>query len=154
MEINIKWHHPFPLVDGDHVDLILNIEDLYDVYDGPGVYMFCRKYGLSIQPLYIGRSINVQNRIRQHLNSVRMMKGIQNARKGEKILVVGEFVPKAGQQAERAITIAEAPLIETALLENCELLNDAGTKRPTHQINFTGFKSAKNFSGSHHIVNA
>ncbi len=154
MEINIKWHHPLSLVDGSNEDLILNIEDIYNVYDGPGVYMFCRKYGLSIQPLYIGKSSNVQNRIRNHLNSVKMMKGIQNARKGEKVLIVGEFVAKTNQQPDRAISIVEASLIEHALLEGCELLNEAGTKRPTHQINFNGFKAAKNFSGTCLVVNA
>jgi hypothetical protein len=39
MEINIKWHR---------------------------VYMFCRKYGESVIPMYIGRSKNMYNRIWEH----------------------------------------------------------------------------------------
>jgi excinuclease UvrABC nuclease subunit len=40
----------------------------------PGVYMFCRQYGESVIPLYIGRSKNLYNRIWEHFETTTFMK--------------------------------------------------------------------------------
>lgn len=152
MDLEVKWHQPIPLVDGSDENLILNIENLEDIHTGSGVYMFCRRYNSSINPLYIGKSMAIKKRISQHLNSVKMMKGIQRSQNGEKVLVVGELVSKSGQRPEKSIDIIETALIEHALLEGYELLNEQGTKRPTHQITFKGYLGAKQFSSSKQVV--
>ena len=60
MAIKIQWHQPIPLKNGSAEDLIYMVdEDEIKVWDGfPGVYMFCWKYGESVIPMYIGRSMN------------------------------------------------------------------------------------------------
>lgn len=148
MDLAIKWHQPLKLIDASEDNLIFTIEALETLFDGAGVYMFCRRYDASLKPLYIGKSINIQKRIKQHLNSVKMMKGIGNAQKGEKVLVVGEFIPKRGQNLDKSISIVETALIEHAITEGYELLNELCTKWPTHQISFNGYMLAKKLSGS------
>lgn len=148
MDLEIKWHQPIPLVDGDDEDLIYTIKNLED-WDGyPAVYMFCRRYGKNIVPLYIGRTANVAARIKQHLNTTKMMRSIAKSQNGEKVLVVGELIVKTGQKIDKSLRVIENALIEHALAEGYELVNKSGTKTPVHIINYSGFKLAKDFSGA------
>jgi len=50
MDIEIQWHQPIPIHDGNAEDLIytINEDELKEWYDCPGVYMFCRQYGESM----------------------------------------------------------------------------------------------------------
>ena len=148
MNLELKWNHPINLEDGDDDDLIFSIHGI-DEWDGyPAIYMFCRIYSGSMIPLYIGRSKNVGKRIQQHLNTTKMMKAIQKSPKGEKVLVIGEFSPKPGQAVESSLKLIEKVLIEHALAEGYELINKAGTKTPVHSISYSGYKGAKDFSGT------
>jgi len=147
MNLEIKWHHPITLEDGDDENLIYSIEEIQEWEDVPAVYMFCRNYGGSLVPLYIGRSKNVGQRITQHFNTTKMMKSIQKSPKGEKVLVIGEFIPKPGQSIDTSLKVIEKTLIEHALTEGYELINKSGTKTPVHTLSFSGYKVAKDFSG-------
>ncbi|WP_339137220.1 MAG: GIY-YIG nuclease family protein [Candidatus Electrothrix sp. GW3-4] len=147
MNLEIKWHQPASLEDGDDENLIYSVDGLEEWEDLPAIYMFCRNYGGVLVPLYIGRSKNVGQRIKQHLNTTRMMKSIQKAPKGEKVLVIGEFIPKPGQSIDSSLKILEKTLIEHALTEGYELINKSGTKTPVHTISLSGYKAAKDFSG-------
>ena len=136
MDIEIQWHQPIPLQDGSTDDLIYMVDEdeLKEWYDCPGVYMFCRIYNESMIPLYIGRSKNLYNRIWEHFETTTFMKQIAKSPRGEKVLIMGEYISKPGQSSERAIAIVEKALIEHALTEGYELLNKAGTKTPTHGV--------------------
>lgn len=148
MNLEIQWNAPLSLVNGDNDNLIYSIPDINE-WDGyPGIYMFCRMYAGSIVPLYIGRSKNIGKRVKQHLNTTKMMKAIQKAPNGEKVLVAGEFISKSGQSIDSSLKLIERVLIDHALAEGYELINKAGTKNPIHTINFNGFKAAKDFTGA------
>jgi hypothetical protein len=149
MAIKIQWYQPIPLTDGSAEDLIYMVdEDEIKAWDGcPGVYMFCRQYGESVIPMYIGRSKNIYNRIWEHLETTTLMKRIENGPRGAKMLTIGEYIPQPGQSPERAIAIVERALIEHALTEGYALLNKTGTKTQTHEVRFSGFHGATNFSG-------
>ena len=148
MNIFIQWQKPMLLEDGDEENLIFTIPDIENWDDLPGVYMFCRLYNSTVIPLYIGRSKNIGQRIKQHLNTTKMMKAIQHSPKGEKVLIIGEFVKKPGQENEKSLKLAEKVLIEHALTEGFKLINIAGTNPLLHTISFSGYKGAKDFSGS------
>ena len=156
MDIDITWYPPLPLKDGSAEDLIYTVdEDEIKAWeDYPGVYMFCRKYGDSLIPMYIGRSKNIYRRIWEHLETTTLMRRIENGSTGERVLMIGGYRPLSGQSSERALAIVEKALIELALAEGCELLNKAGTKTPTHAVTFSGFRRAKQFSGSKMYVKA
>jgi hypothetical protein len=103
-----------------------------------------RKFGNSLRPLYVGKAQNLKTRIGQQLNSLNLMKGIQNSAIGNRFLVVGEFIPKPGQTTETCITLVEKALISHFLSEGNNLLNVAGTKIPTsHSV--TSKKVTRNF---------
>ena len=147
MDLEIKWHQMISLQDGSRENLIYTIPDIPDWEGVPGVYMFCRMYDGVLTPLYIGRTVNIAKRMKEHLNTTKLMKGIENSSKGEKVFVVGEFIAKSGQTAQKALLIIERTLIEHALGEGYELLNKSGTKTPVHTISFNGFAAAKLFTG-------
>ena len=117
-----------------------------DFYGISGVYIFCRKYGKSISPIYIGKSLDIGKRIKQHLNSRPLMKEIVNAMSGNKILIIGEFNSKKGQQTDKCIKIVEQALIDHALAQGHSLFNEKGTKTPIHSITYQGNLTAKNFT--------
>ena len=148
MNLEIKWHHPITLEDGDDHNLIYSSQEIEEWEGCPAIYMFCRIYGGALVPLYIGRSINVGQRIQQHFNTTKMMRAIQKSPKGEKVLVVGEFIPKSGQNIDSSLKLLEKVLIEHALSEGYELINKSGTKTPVHTISYSGNQVAKDFSGS------
>jgi hypothetical protein len=81
------------------------------------------------------------------LETTTFMKRIENGPKGAKMLIIGEYISQPGQSPEKAIAIVEKALIEHALTEGYELLNKAGTRTPTHEVRFSGFNGAKQFSG-------
>jgi predicted GIY-YIG superfamily endonuclease len=148
MDLEIKWHQPISLNDGEKENLIYILPDMSNWDEVPGVYIFGRLYGGTLTPLYIGRTKDIKKRMKQHLNTTKLMKGIENSSSGEKVLIVGEFVSKSGQSTESSLRIIERALIEHALAEGYELLNKTGTKTPTHNIQYTGYQAAKVFSGS------
>lgn len=146
MEIEVKWHESRKLLDGSNKNLIYDIPDLDEYYEMSGVYMFCRRYGKSIAPIYIGKSKNIGNRISQHFNSTKKMKGIENSLNGERILIVGEIICKKGQKIDKCMKIVEKALIDHALANEFELVNDKGTKSEYHKLHFNGNLAAKNFT--------
>jgi predicted GIY-YIG superfamily endonuclease len=148
MDLEVKWHQPIPLVDGDDENLIYTVNGLEEWEGYPAVYMFCRRYGKNVVPLYIGRTANVAARIKQHLNATKMMRAIEKSQNGEKVLIVGELITKTGQKIDKSLRIIENALIEHALAEGYELVNKSGTKTPVHFISYFGFKEAKDFSGA------
>jgi hypothetical protein len=88
------------------------------------------------------------HRIREHLENTTLMKRIDNGAKGERVLLLGEYKPKSGQSSSTALAIVEQTLIELALAEGYALLNTAGTKTCLHAVRCSGFRRAKQFSGS------
>jgi hypothetical protein len=147
MKLELKWHLPQKLLDGSKNGLIYEIYGLDKWYDISGVYMFCRKYGKSVVPLYIGQALDIGSRIKQHLNSVKLMKGIKDSLSGDKILIVGQFIAKPGQDRKKSISIIEKALIAHCLVEGIELLNKQGTKTKFHEVSISGYLFARNITG-------
>jgi hypothetical protein len=152
MEIEIKWHTTIDLVGGSKNNLIYSVPNLENYYNIPGVYMFCRNYAKSIIPLYIGKSENIGKRVEQHLDTTTKMKAIEREPNGKRILIIGEVVPKKGQQISNCIKIVEKALIDHALANGYELINDKGTKSPYHTLSFFGNQLAKNFTRNNIFV--
>ena len=146
MDIRVVWQQPIPLRDGSAEGLIYACEDPALIPNRPGVYVFARRHGDSVSPLYIGQAENVAKRIPQQLNNVKLMKGIENAPTGERILLVAELALKPGQQAARVLEVVENALIEYALSNEFEILNKQGTHTPVHAIAFEGNATSRRIS--------
>ena len=108
----------------------------------PGIYVFARKWGTATIPMYIGRAKNLRSRTNQHMNNLRLMKGIVDKEIGTRVILLGVVASLKGKFTERTLKIAEQAYIENALTEGFELLNDKGTKTPVHKIESTGKKSS------------
>jgi len=148
MDIHITWYPPLSLSGGNPADLRYTVDGIEAWEDCPGVYMFCCWDHESVIPLYIGRAKNIYERIREHLDATTLMRRIANGPQGDKVLVLGEYIPQPGQSSEKALAIVEKALIDHAFTEGYALLNQAGTKTPTHAARFSGFQRTKQVLGS------
>ena len=148
MEIEIRWQGPISLIDGTDEKRVYTPEDESLIPDCPGVYVFARKRGETMIPLYMGRATRLAVRISQQLNSVELMKGIENSPQGRRVLIVGQLQRKPGQPLQRALRIAEAALIEHSLSQGFDILNKLGKSRPAHSVWFAGNREVRAYSGN------
>ena len=77
MEIEICWQRPLSLVDETNEYRACTPEGKSPITDYPGVYVFARKRGDKIIPLYVGMAINLAVRLSQQLNNVKLMRLIK-----------------------------------------------------------------------------
>jgi len=148
LHIDVEWSKPLNLVDDPEEKLIYAVEEIEDVPEEPGVYVFARSFGTSVIPLYVGETGNLRSRLTQHLkNNVRLMRGIQNAPNGRRIFLFGEVRLKRGQKVKKVCSVLQRALIERALSEGHELLNDKGAKTPVHSIRSTGNRYSEQVAG-------
>lgn len=144
MEIRIVWQQPIPLVEGSKESLRIYVpRDPGEIPERPGIYIFGRRHGDTVSPLYIGKAESLLRRIEQQLNNVRLMKGIENAPTGERILLLGELSLRPGQRVPRVLEVVENALIEFALANEHEILNKQGTRTPFHTLTFDGNRSSR-----------
>jgi hypothetical protein len=142
VKIDLKWEKPIRLRDGSRANLIYSI-GLERVADKAGVYIFARRFGKSVVPLYVGQAVRLRNRIEQQLNNVRLMMGLKQARTGRRILLVARLIAHRGQQKRKVLGIVESALIKRALAEGHDLLNQQGTKTKVHAIRSKGNSSSR-----------
>ena len=134
MEISLEWKRSIKLKDGHDQKLIytLNFEK---IPSSGGIYVFGRKYGKSLEALYVGKAKNMRKRIKQQLErNLKLMRHIEDALAGYRILLLAEIVPKQGQKLERILLIAERVFIKHFLTEGHDLVNTKGTKIRQHTI--------------------
>jgi hypothetical protein len=144
VDLEIFWHGPVYLRDArDHENLIYACDYLDAIPSSPGVYVFGRLFGENVDPVYIGRATDLRRRIGQHIeNNVRLMQAIKRRPNGTRVVLIGEWRGKKGQQEGRALPLIESALIKFALAEGHELVNDKGTKTPVHTISMVGNRTA------------
>lgn len=133
MDIQLYWHKPLNLYDGSDSNLIYDI-NLDAVPTSAGIYLFAREYGQSVSILYVGKGTNLRSRLKSQLNNVRLMRAIQNAPKGYRILTFAELATRS-QQLDKALRIVESSFIRHYVVEGHELLNVQGTIIKIHTIN-------------------
>ena len=148
MEIEIYWHKPFELVDGDDKGLTYECSRIQEIPEVPGVYVLARRFGGTITPLYVGRSENLRSRIHQQLTgNVRLMNKVRGEGSGRRELLVGEVVPKRKHNASQVVRLVERAFIEHALNNNPWLLNEKGTKVRPHRIVSSGNRESSSLFG-------
>lgn len=140
MKIALKWEKPIRLRDGSRLGQIYSCRER-DYRRFPrkaGVYVFARKYGKTVTPLYIGQASRLRGRIDDQFNNLRLMMGIKNSHTGRRILLVARVHLKPGQQMSKVLDIVESALIKNALAQGHDLLNQQGTKTKVHVIRSRG----------------
>jgi hypothetical protein len=137
MELSIEWHRALPLVSGRKEGLIYTA-DLEKLPRTAGVYIFARRWGKGFEALYIGQSTNLRGRTRSHLNNLRLMRHLEEAKTGRRVIFVGEALTKPGQQMEKVLRLLERALIRHYLSEGHDLVNQQGVRIRRHEITSAG----------------
>jgi hypothetical protein len=134
MELKVIWHKPVRLRDSRADANGIYEIDLHKIPEKPGIYIFMRVFGKKQNPLYIGKARRLRSRIKQQLQYVKLMRGIENAANGSRVVIFGEFVPKKGQQQAKCLSLIEKAMIRHFLSEGHNLLNKAGTSLAHHSL--------------------
>jgi hypothetical protein len=117
-EAGNEHRHPlarsFPLYEGDEGGLTYRCPQLSSVPEASSVYVFARRWGQGVKPLYVGKSRSaLRSRIFQQLTTnVRLMNRIRAEGRGSRVFLVGEIVPKPAQNSQQAADIVEKAFIK------------------------------------------
>jgi hypothetical protein len=143
MDIAIEWQTPIQLTKNWRV--VVDENDLpNEILDAPGVYFFSRRYGETYLPFYIGETMNLRKRLKNHLNRTKLtdvLKGVDGSSKikqGQRYFHYRYFIPKQAQQPKTCIRIVQKYLVREAIAQNLPLLNKKLTVARTHELAFTG----------------
>ena len=136
MKISVTWHAPLPLRGP--------ARDLCDTFDidllpsAPAVYIFARRFGPKISALYVGKAEIFRLRMRTQLNNNRLMRALDDAPIGERVLIYGTFNGKGGQRIFTLLDTVERALINHFTEEKHDLINRRGTRLQVDEIEFDG----------------
>lgn len=142
MKIEASWAQPVQLKKGPEGGLIYTL-DLQQLPVVPGVYIFGRKHGGTVVPIYIGETLSIRGRIKNHLESLPLMRAIENSASGSRFLIYCTVKAGSADKAKKHIKVVERALILHAQSEGCEIVNKKGTKLPTDTISFVGNRTSE-----------
>ena len=137
MHLNITWEKPIQLRSGRKKGLIYDV-DLELLERQPGIYIFARRWGKSFEALYVGQSKNIRGRIRGHLNNLKLMRHIEDAKTGRRFVIVGYASPKPGQKIDKVLNLLERALIRHFMSEGHDLVNQQGVRIKRHIVESSG----------------
>ncbi len=137
MKLEIDWQRTIPLK-RVRAGVGIYTVDLDDIPREPGIYIFARRWGTSYEALYVGKSKRLHGRIRGHLNNLRLMQHIHEAKTGKRAVIFGRPIPKPGQSMDRILATLERALIKHFLLLGHDLVNSQGTRVRRHEITSVG----------------
>ena len=138
MKLYLEWKKPVPLRKARKGGISIYQINLDVLPDVPGIYVFARRWGRSYESLYVGQSTNIRRRIRGHLNNLRLMKHLENAKTGGRVVIASEAVTKPGQQLKKVLLTLERALIRHFLSEGHDLVNRQGVRLRRHEISSEG----------------
>ena len=133
MKLHLEWSRQIPLRRSKQRSLVYTI-DMDKLPDEPGLYVFGRRFGNSFEALYVGKAKTIRRRVRNQLNNSRLMQHVMTARRGKRILLVGRYVSKPGQDETKSLLLLEQALIRHFVSEGDDLVNKHGTRIRQHEI--------------------
>ena len=135
MKLKLDWEKPVSLRASPDGYFQLDLEG---IPASPGIYIFARKWGKSYEALYVGRLQELKGRIKKHLNSLKLMAHLKNAKTGKRVLLYGTPVAKPGQQQHKVLASLEKAFIRHFLIEGHDLVNSQGTRIRNPEIESIG----------------
>jgi hypothetical protein len=135
----LNWRKPIDLPSGKADPAIKLIPT------SPGVYVFFREHGESVQIFYVGKALKLQGRIKGQLNNHSLMTAIDRAKNGKRKLVWAELKKKPGQTVEGALKAAEKLMIRHFVEEGQPVHNIQGKRIPTQTLTNNLIKEVKHF---------
>lgn len=107
------------------------------------MYVFARRHGKIVAPLYVSQAKRLRGLIEGQFNNLRLMTGLKQAQAGRRVLLVGRLILHRGQQKKKVVDIVESRLIKRALADGHDLINQHGTKTKVHTIKSKGNSSSR-----------
>ena len=143
MKLNIDWNKPIPLEKVTNGDFIYSLK-LEKIPEDAGIYIFARQWGKSYEALYVGKSENLRRRVHGHLNNLKLMKYLEKARTGKRVIITGNAMPLSGQKIKNVLSALERAFIRHFLSKGHDLINNQGVRIRRHEI-FSEGKIPKSF---------
>jgi hypothetical protein len=126
MELSLSWLKPIKLQYSDEAGY--HLDDMDRVPETPGIYLFGRQHGESVEALYVGKANSLRARLKSQFNNNKLMRHVENARAGRRTLTLAEFKAKRGQQQTPCLLQIETALIRYFLYKGDDLVNKQGTR--------------------------
>jgi len=111
----------------------------------PGIYIFFREFGKSVQIFYVGKALRLQGRIKGQLNNHSLMTAISRAKSGRRKLVWAELKLRPGQTVASALKAAEKLIIRHYVEEGQPVHNIQGKRIPVQTLTNNLIKEVKHF---------
>ena len=140
MRLDLDWHNPIRLRLAGYREKLIYDLDLDEIPELSGIYVFGRQYGKSFEALYVGKATNLRRRLTRQLNNLALMRHVQNAHKGKRVVVIGIFRPGPKQKPDKCIGILEKACIRHFLAKGDDLSNVRGTSLWQHEIISVGLR--------------
>jgi hypothetical protein len=137
MKLQVEWGRPIQLKDASKDNMIYAL-DLSKVSAGAGIYIFGRRWGGQFEALYVGKAGHIRGRVKGHLNNLRLMQHLRNARTGKRVVLAGKLMTRRGQRLPKCLVLAERALIRYFLSEGHDLVNKQGTRLRRHELQSSG----------------
>ena len=137
MNLHLEWSRPIHLKDASKDNMIHSV-DLTKISTRSGVYIFGRRWGSQFEALYVGKAGRIRSRVKSHLNNLRLMQHLRNAKTGKRIVLAGRLVTKPGQRLSKCMALTEKALIRYFLSEGHDLVNKQGTRLRRHELESSG----------------
>jgi hypothetical protein len=90
------------------------------------------------EALYVGKSLRLRGRIKNHLNNLRLMRHLQDAKSGRRVVIAGQIFTRPGQQIAKSLSTLERAFIRHFLAEGHDLVNKQGVRIRRHEIESQG----------------
>ena len=130
MNLKISWNKSIPMRKAIQI-YSCNLDKIPNT---PGIYIFARYYDSKYYALYVGQSKNLRGRVKGHLNNLKLMKYLEKARSGKRVIITGNVMIKGGQNLEKALSILERAFIRHFLAEGHYLVNHQGVRIRSHEV--------------------
>jgi hypothetical protein len=150
MKLHVEWGRPLLLKDATKDNMIYGL-DLSKVPRGAGVYIFGRRWGSQFEALYVGKAGIIRSRVKGHLNNLRLMQHLRNAKTGKRLVLAGKLVTKPGQKLAKCLVLSERALIRYFLSEGHDLVNKQGTRLRRHEVQSSGSHPKRFFPQVMHL---
>ena len=135
----LNWRKPIDLPTGK-TDPAIKL-----VPASPGIYVFFREHGESVQIFYVGKALKLRGRIKGQLNNHELMTAISRAKNGKRKLVWAELKNKPGQTVASALKAAEKLMIRHYVEEGQPVHNIQGKRIPVQTLTNNLIKEVKHF---------
>jgi hypothetical protein len=149
LHIDATWHAPFSIRRGRPGETLhWMCDELDNIPEDPGIYVFGRRHGVTFEPHYVGQAKQIQKRVLQQLRTnVPLITSLWHAKTGAREIMVCTLRAKRGQQLAKALDLMENTVIRAAIAAGHRLVNKRGTCQPTHEIGFSGNRAGCTISG-------